>query len=134
MKNYRGLLIKKHLLSGQYAEPMKEPVKVKCIVKQKEINYAKLDYYTKVWEISEAQDLHTLNNYNDRRITHALDHIIPISYGYKNHIPAEVIGNIKNLRFISYRDNLTKAARITNDVLDKMEELGITKQLLLDVI
>ena len=71
-------------------------------------------YYVMVRQITENQPIHTLENYDNPRtlcgITggYQLDHIISISSGFENKIPPEVIGNIKNLQFITWEENLSK--------------------------
>jgi hypothetical protein len=80
----------------------------------------KINYYKKVWKITESQPLHLLDGYNrckrtrvdiDKNAFH-IDHIKPIIYGYKNNIPPEEIGNINNLRFISAVENHKKSKNI----------------------
>jgi 5-methylcytosine-specific restriction endonuclease McrA len=46
---------------------------------------------------------------------HHLDHIYPISLAFKEKIPPEKVGNIKNLRFIPYQENLSKGSKVTNE-------------------
>jgi len=50
-----------------------------------------------------------------------LDHIYPISVGYKNNIAPEVIGGINNLRLISWEENRRKWDKIEYEIL--MENL-----------
>lgn len=88
-------------------------------IKQKIKNIKDLDkklYYAMVWEVTEQQPLYILEN-SDKRgwKNHHLDHIYPISMGYKEKIPPEKVGNIKNLRFIHYTENLDKGSKITNE-------------------
>ena len=73
-------------------------------------------YYAMVWEVTEGQKLYLLEN-SDKRgwKNHHLDHIYPISLGFKEKIPPEKIGNIKNLRFIPYEENLSKGSKVTNE-------------------
>lgn len=73
-------------------------------------------YYKEVRRISENQPLHLLENYDKRGQTgqedaYHLDHIIPISYGLLNDIPPQIIGDISNLRFIPWEENLTKGSK-----------------------
>jgi hypothetical protein len=69
-------------------------------------------YYLKVWYITETQPLSKLKNSEKRcffgKSCYHLDHIYPISLGFKNKIPPEVIGNIKNIRFIPAKENMDK--------------------------
>ena len=88
-------------------------------IKQKIKNIKDLDkklYYAMVWEVTEQQPLYILEN-SDKRgwKNHHLDHIYPISMGYKDKIPPEKVGNIKNLRFIHYTENLDKGSKITTE-------------------
>lgn len=73
-------------------------------------------YYAKVWEATEGQKLYLLEN-SDKRgwKNHHLDHIYPIAMGFKEKIPPEKVGNIKNLRFIPYEENLSKGSKVTNE-------------------
>lgn len=66
-------------------------------------------YYKLVWEITNAQDLKSLPNSHKRgwRDYH-LDHIMPISYGFKNGILPCHIGDISNLRFIPWKQTYIK--------------------------
>ena len=85
-------------------------------------------YYAKVWLITEANDLTKLKNHSRRSFKgFHLDHIFPIAEGYKNNIPPEVIGNIKNLQFLARKSNLKKrdlitekGEKIVKDLLNEM--------------
>ena len=73
-------------------------------------------YYAMVWEVTEGQKLYLLEN-SDKRgwKDHHLDHIYPIAMAIKEKIPPEKVGNIKNLRFIPYEENLSKGSKVTNE-------------------
>lgn len=78
-------------------------------------------YYSKVWYITESQPISTLENFELRSFKgHHLDHIIPISYGYKNKIPPEKMGNIKNLQFIYWEENYKKGCKVDENKLKKI--------------
>jgi len=70
-------------------------------------------YYLKVRSITRSQPLKTLKDYdkrgNSKNDGYHLDHIYPISLGFTNNIPAEEIGNIKNLRYIPWLENILKS-------------------------
>lgn len=76
------------------------------------------EYYQKVRRITEAQPLQLLEGYEERGPAELgtdnlhLDHIVPIMYGFLNEIPAEIIGDISNLRFIHWRENIVKGATL----------------------
>jgi predicted transcriptional regulator len=88
-------------------------------IKQKIKNIKELEkklYYAMVWEVTEGQKLYLLEN-SDKRgwKNHHLDHIYPIAMGFQNNISPKKIGNIKNLRFIPYQENLSKGSKVTNE-------------------
>jgi len=88
-------------------------------IKQKIKKIKDLDkklYYAKVWEVTESQPLYILENSNKRGWkNHHLDHIFPIALAYHKGIHPKKVGNIKNLRFIPYRENLNKGNKVTNE-------------------
>tara|TARA_R110000868_G_scaffold12456_15_gene59604 strand:+ start:1235 stop:1537 length:303 start_codon:yes stop_codon:yes gene_type:complete len=80
-------------------------------------------YKLKVKRITNKQRLHTLPNYELRGRTgisgaYHLDHIYSISQGFINNIPEHVIGDIKNLRFIPWENNISKSGKLTNESWD----------------
>jgi len=87
-------------------------------------NLEKKLYYATVWAVTEEQPLQILEN-SDKRgwKNHHLDHIYPISLGFHNKIPPKKIGNIKNLQFIPYKENLRKGSSITNDSRNALRRL-----------
>jgi len=94
---------------------LKKYPKIKRKIKNIKDIYKKL-YYAMVWEVTENQPLHLLENHKKRGWKkYHLDHIYPISKGYENEIPPHKIGNIKNLRFIYYKQNMKKGSNITNE-------------------
>lgn len=78
-------------------------------------------YYKKVRRITEQQPLHLLEHHEKRAAhyhtneAYHLDHIIPISYGFINDIPPEIIGDISNLRFIPWLENVKKCNKIMEE-------------------
>lgn len=74
-------------------------------------------YYKRVWEITLSHDLNEVMQGFERGFKkYHIDHIIPISHGYKNNIPAEVIGAKDNLRPLHYKDNMRKGTKLTSTV------------------
>jgi len=71
-------------------------------------------YYHDVKIITNTQPIHLLENHNKRGRcdinpdAYHLDHIISIDYGFKNNISSKKIGNISNLRFIPWLENVKK--------------------------
>ena len=86
-------------------------------------------YYAMVWEVTEQQPLFILEN-SDKRgwKNYHLDHIYPISMGYKEKIPPEKIGNIKNLRFIHHTENMDKGSKITNESRNALRRIKRLKK------
>jgi len=76
-------------------------------------------YYLTVLAITRQQKISTLEHYEKRgtfkKDGYHLDHIYPISLGFINNIPPETIGNISNLRFIPWRENLLKSNKVLPD-------------------
>lgn len=72
-------------------------------------------YYQMVRKITRQQDITVLENYDKLRGlcgvegAYQLDHIIPVSVGYEQNIPAEQIGEIANLQIIPWKENLLKS-------------------------
>ena len=74
--------------------------------------------YTKeVRKITKQQPIRLIENYDKRGMTgkdgaYHLDHIIPISFGFNNDILPEKIGNINNLQFIPWLENIKKNNKV----------------------
>jgi len=70
-------------------------------------------YKLDVVKITRQQPIHNLLNYDKRgnsgvEGSYQLDHKFSISEGFKNGVPAEIIGGIKNLEFIPWEENIKK--------------------------
>ena len=128
----RPLKIKKKIINkDNISEKIKKEIKIICKkypkIKQKIKNLKDLDkklYYAMVWEVTESQPLYILEN-SDKRgwKSYHLDHIYPISMGFKENISPEKIGNIKNLRFIYFEENIKKGSTITSDSLKSLRRI-----------
>lgn len=67
------------------------------------------EYKQKVIKLTELQPLHLLKDFVNRDYNkYHVDHIIPISVGYKLGIPEEEIADIANLQVLTKEENLTK--------------------------
>jgi len=77
----------------------------------------KQKYRLEVWRITNKQPLHILENFDKRGKSrkgtdnYQVDHIIPIIRGYETGISPEVIGDIKNLRMIHWKQNIKRGYR-----------------------
>jgi hypothetical protein len=75
-------------------------------------------YYLKVRSITKSQNLKSLKNYdkrgNSKNNGYHLDHIYPISLGYINGLKPEQIGDINNLRYIPWKENILKSNKLIN--------------------
>lgn len=73
-------------------------------------------YRSDVMKITNKQFINILPNYEKRGISGIdgvfhLDHKYSIMEGFKNNISPEIIGNIKNLEFIPWKENLKKRTK-----------------------
>lgn len=79
-------------------------------------------YRKKVISITRKQPLHFLENHNKRgRNKYHLDHIISIRTGFMNRIDPEIIGDIKNLRFIPSKENIKKSSFLQEESSDMIQ-------------
>ena len=74
------------------------------------------EYKKKVTSITKKQPIYKLSNYGKRGVSgvngnYHLDHKYSILEGYKNKISPEIIGNIKNLEFIPWEENIKKRTK-----------------------
>lgn len=76
----------------------------------------KEEYFTKVRFMTD----HVKKQIPKRRdLTDAhLDHIVPIVFGYENHIPAEILSLPENLKYISKIKNLKKGQTLTEESIN----------------
>ena len=71
-------------------------------------------YYNEVHKITKRQNIKSLEHYDKRgkakkgTDNYQLDHIIPISEGFRNDIDPNIIGDITNLRFIPWKENILR--------------------------
>lgn len=72
-------------------------------------------YRKLVLKFTNEQNLKELENYNLRGKNFHLDHIYSIFQGFKENIPAHIIGNIVNLRIISAHENASKKEKCAID-------------------
>ena len=102
--------------------------KIKSKIKKiKDIN--KRLYYAQVWEITEKQPLSLLENSQHRGWkNYHLDHIFPIALAYSQGISAKKVGNIKNLRFIPYQENLNKGSKLTTESKNALRRIKRLKK------
>lgn len=74
----------------------------------------KQKYYNAVHKITKQQNIKSLEHYEKRGKSkkgtdnYQLDHIIPISEGFRNNIDPVIIGDISNLRFIPWQENILR--------------------------
>jgi predicted transcriptional regulator len=112
-------MVKNDPKKGKIYNEIRQICKKNPKIKQKIKNIKDLDkklYYARVWYVTEQQPLHILENFEKRGWkNHHLDHIFPIIESYNQNISPEKVGNIKNLRFIPYNENIEKGSKITNE-------------------
>jgi predicted transcriptional regulator len=124
---YKKKITKKTDLTEEIKKEIRKICKKHPKIKQKIKNIKDLDkklYYAMVWGVTESQPLHILENFDKRGWrNHHLDHIYPISMGFKEKIPPEKVGNIKNLRFIPYTENLDKGFKVTTESINALRRI-----------
>jgi predicted transcriptional regulator len=124
---YKKKITKKTDLTEEIKKEIRKICKKHPKIKQKIKNIKDLDkklYYAMVWGVTESQPLHILENFDKRGWrNHHLDHIYPISMGFKEKIPPEKVGNIKNLRFIPYTENLDKGFKVTTESMNALRRI-----------
>jgi hypothetical protein len=76
-------------------------------------------YRLEVDRFTKMNDITVLENYKFKNKYHRyeLDHIYPIVMGFKNGVPAELIGHIDNLRIISLKENREKSSKIVDSII-----------------
>ena len=88
----------------------------------------KRKYYLEVWKVTMRQPLQTLENFDKRgrakkgTDNHHIDHIIPIIEGYTTGQSSEVIGDIKNLRMLHWRENIGRNTNEATKLYKSIEE------------
>ena len=94
-----------------------QPKKVLKSEKIKKPCELKKAYYKKVWDITLSNDIKSIMNGKERGPKkYHIDHIYPISKGFKNNISPEVIGSSDNLRPLFWKDNFLKSARLNSGI------------------
>lgn len=84
-------------------------------------------YRRKVWAVTKKQPLETLENFDKRgrgNNGYHVDHIVSISDGFKNDIDPSIIGNIKNLRMLLGRENISKGPKSDMEINELLEITG----------
>lgn len=95
--------------------------------KKRQKNINKSAYVKKCWAHTEANK-HLLPNINLRKFKeYDIDHIVPISYGYKHNIAANMIGSVENLRIVTNKYNLEKGTKITEEARGLLDKWGVNK-------
>ena len=89
----------------------------------------KNEYYKKVWEITEI-NCKNIPDIEKRGKDFHLDHIIPISFGFRYFISEEIIGAESNLRIISRKENFLKNCLVNDEVKSKLKEFNINPETL----
>jgi len=86
------------------------------------------EYKSNVLRVTNREPIEMLDNYNKRGVSglegaYHLDHKYSILEGFKQSIDPEIIGNINNLEFIPWEENVKK--RVTCSI-SKVELLNLT--------
>lgn len=101
--------------------------KIKHLKPKPKKNTCKKRYISQCWTMTESNK-HLLQDIELRCFKkYDIDHIVPISYGYKHNISPSLIGSIDNLRIIPNKDNLKKGTRITDESIALLEKWGFNQ-------
>jgi hypothetical protein len=127
--------IDKYLRNVEYRRNKSEATSISSVRKYSGIPYNEYlinlseykKYRKKVINITNKQPIKNLPNYDKRGNykninAYHLDHKYSISEGFKNDILPEIIGNIENLEFIPWEDNLKKKNKCSitiNELINK---------------
>lgn len=86
-------------------------------------------YRKEVERITRKQPLYQLEHSEKRGMrNHHLDHILSVAFGFNTGLDPEIIGDIRNLRFVPYKINLEKKEYLDKaswDVHYEMVNLGM---------
>jgi hypothetical protein len=101
---------------------------IKHILKEEGITYEqyknklsdKERYYRAVMSITKLQSISVLEHYEKRargpdENAYHLDHVYPVIRGFEDGIPPEIIGDISNLRFIPWKENVSKSDQLLDE-------------------
>ena len=89
-------------------------------------------YYFKVWQLTE-ENATNLKDISNRGKDYHIDHIIPISYGYKYNINPSFIGSLDNLQLISKKENFSKNLKVTEQTKEILLKFNIDINKLKDI-
>ena len=116
--------IDKYLCSTNYRRNVSEGVSVGLIRRYRDINYGEYlkienifkKYKNDVMKITNRQPINMLPNNEKRGVSgvygaYHLDHKYSILEGFKNNISPTIIGDIKNLEFIPWEENIKKRTK-----------------------
>ena len=114
-----------------YCLPTFKDIRKKIKVSYKK-DLEKFLYYFKVWLNTEENTVNIINIENRGKDYH-IDHIIPISYGYKYNINPSFIGSLDNLQLISKKENFSKNLKVTEQTKEILLKFNIDINKLKDV-
>lgn len=87
----------------------------------KKSEYAKykglVAYYTNKQNLSLLENSDKPRGLAGTPGNYQLDHMVSVRYGFDNNIPPEIIGDISNLRFIPWEENLSKGMKCVNKII-----------------
>jgi hypothetical protein len=88
---------------------------------KKKRNKAKARYYSLCLGITEQNAKYILEINKRQFRKYDIDHIVPISYGYKHNIPPHLIGSIENIHIISHLENTLKGRKLIHNAIVLIE-------------
>lgn len=131
----RTSFIDKYLSKTNFRRDKGSAASIGLVKRYRDMNYDDylniIDEYYKyeltVLKITRQQSIKTLPNYEKRGNSgvdgaYHLDHKFSIIEGFKNNVKPELIGNIKNLEFIPWEENLNKRAKCSITLEELIKE------------
>lgn len=96
-------------------------------------------YQQEVLRITNQQPTHTLLNFekqgpSGKMGAYHCDHMYSTCAGFKNKVPAEIIGNIANLEYLPWLDNIQKSGDCSITLEDLYSKINENKKLSCEII
>jgi len=91
--------------------------------KHKRTEIKKFCYLVNVKRQTEINSI-KVKGINKRNWEFQLDHIVPVSYGFENNIPVNLISSIENLQMLTRFENMMKSNKITDEAKLLLKKWG----------
>lgn len=99
--------------------------KIRGKVKKPTTAFSRKKYYAAVWKLSNENAKYVKGVEKRKWLEYDLEHIVPVSYGFKNQIDIGLIASLDNLRMMEHDANMLKRDRLTEDSIALLKKWGI---------